>query len=615
MCGIVGIVGKESVTQRLLDGLSRLEYRGYDSAGIALIPQDEIHSDDNNIEIRRSVGKLQELVKLVGNSPIEANIGIGHTRWATHGKATELNAHPHMNSRVAVVHNGIIENFASLKEKLVSTGAVFTSQTDTEVVPHLISYYLDQGKSPLEAFRATLSEIEGAFALAVLIKGQDDLILVARQGSPLVIGRGEGENMIGSDALTLSAWVKNVQYLEDGDYALISGDSVEIYDRQHHPVERKIQQTNLTGDSASKGTYDHFMLKEIFEQPAAIKNTLMSLIDADTASLKSDLNIDWATIPRLTIVACGTSYYAASVAKYWFEMLARLSVEIDIASEFRYRDPALPEGGAALFISQSGETIDTLMALNLAKEQGQKTIGLVNAPESSIARQADYVLYTQAGPEIGVASTKAFTAQLAVLACLAIEAGRDRGHLSPAQAKDMIAELLALPTEIYQVLQKELDFKKIAEQIMTAQDVLFLGRGTNYPIAMEGALKLKELSYIHAEGCPSGEIKHGPIALIDSKVPVVVVAPSDRWMAKTLSNMQEVIARGAQAICFTDAQGKLKLEADQVSSSIVEMPMTTSLTAPIVYTIPMQLLSYYTALLRGSDVDQPRNLAKSVTVE
>ena len=492
---------------------------------------------------------------------------------------------------------------------------MFTSQTDTEVVPHLISYYLEQGKTPLEAFRATLSEIEGAFALAVLIKGQDDLIFVARQGSPLVIGRGEGENMIGSDALTLAAWVKNIQYLEDGDYALISGDSVEIFDKQHHSVEREIQQTHLTGDSVSKGTYDHFMLKEIFEQPVAIKNTLMSMIDANTMSLNSGLTIDWSSISRLTIVACGTSYYAANVAKYWFEMMARLSVEIDIASEFRYRDPALPEGGAALFISQSGETIDTLMALNLAKEQGQTTIGIVNAPESSIARQADHVLYTQAGPEIGVASTKAFTAQLAVLACLAIEAGRARGHLSLAQSKEMVAELLVLPTEIYQVLQKESDFKKIADQIKNAQDVIFLGRGTNYPIAMEGALKLKELSYIHAEGCPSGEIKHGPIALIDATVPVIVIAPSDRWMAKTLSNMQEVIARGAQAICFTDAQGKLKLEADQVSSAIVEMPMTTPLTAPIVYTIPMQLLAYYTALLRGSDVDQPRNLAKSVTVE
>ncbi len=611
MCGIVGIVGNEPVSQRLLGGLKRLEYRGYDSAGIAVLES----SQGYPIDIRRAAGKLNALADLIAHDPLEGNIGIAHTRWATHGKATQENAHPHFTDRVAVVHNGIIENFAVLKEKLLADGAVFTSQTDTEVVAHLMSSYLDQGQSPLEALRSTLEDIEGAFALAFIIQGNDDVMLVARHGSPLVIGRGQGENMIGSDALALASWVKDMQYLEDGDYGLIYRDDVQIYNKQHQPVDRPIQQTNLSGNSVSKGTYDHFMLKEIYEQPTAIQNTLLSLIDSETQSINTSLGLDWASVSRLTIVACGTSYYAASVAKYWFEMIAHLSVETDIASEFRYRDPVLPEGGVALFISQSGETIDTLMAMSLAKEKGQQTIGLVNAPESSIARQADHALYTYAGPEIGVASTKAFTAQLTVLACLAIDAGKARGHITEGQAKAMVNELLALPAVIYQVLQKESDYQRVAEQIKAVQDVIFLGRGTNYPIAMEGALKLKELSYIHAEGCPSGEIKHGPIALIDTSVPVVVVAPSDRWMTKTLSNMQEVVARGAQAICFTDTEGKVKVEEDQMDSLIVQMPNSSPLTAPIIYTIPMQMLAYHTALLRGADVDQPRNLAKSVTVE
>lgn len=613
MCGIVGIVGNKPVKDRLLDGLKRLEYRGYDSSGIAVLTP--TGADHSSIVVRRSVGKLNELINLVEEESLDSTISIGHTRWATHGKAVEENAHPHSTDEVVVVHNGIIENYAALKESLQSDGVIFTSQTDTEVIAHLMTYHLRTGLPILEAFRTTLSELEGAFAIAVLVKGHDDLILVARQGSPLVIGRGEGENMIGSDALALAVWVRDVQYLEDGDYALVSKDTVQIFDRNHHLVERQIQQTNFTGESSSKGNYDHFMLKEIFEQPVALKNTLLTFIDDESHTLKNPLDLEWNAVSRLTIVACGTSYYAAVVAKYWFEMLAHLPVDIDIASEFRYRDPVLTPGGVALFISQSGETIDTLMALNLASDQGQKTIGLVNVPESSIARKATYVLQTQAGLEIGVASTKAFTSQLVAMACLVVEAAAERGYLSSDEVKSKIEELLDIPTEFYHVLQKETDFKKVAQLIKEAKDVLYLGRGTNHAIAMEGALKLKEISYIHAEAFAAGEIKHGPIALVDETVPVVVVAPSDRWMTKTLSNVQEIVARGGKVICFTDVKGRQKLEEDKVDCTIIEMPLGTPLTEPMIYTIPMQLVAYYAALLRGADVDQPRNLAKSVTVE
>lgn len=613
MCGIVGIVSKYPVRNRLIEGLRRLEYRGYDSAGIAVLVKEA--SNNNQIQVRRAVGKLNELAKLVEKQPIDSTIGIGHTRWATHGKVTEENAHPHFTDNVVVVHNGIIENFSVLKDRLQAEGVVFKSQTDTEVIAQLVNHYFNAGMTALEAFKATLKDLEGAFAIAVMVKGYDDLLFIARQGSPLVIGRGDGENMIGSDAISLASWVKDVQYLEDGDYALISRDQVQIFDRQGQIVDRPIQQTSYTGDSASKGQYDHFMLKEIYEQPETVKNTILSFVDESTYSLKKLLPIDWKDVSRLTIVACGTSFYAASVAKYWFEMIAKLPVDVDIASEFRYREPVLAEKGVALFISQSGETIDTLMALNLATDQNQTTIGLVNVPESSIVRKAQHVLFTQAGPEIGVASTKAFTAQMSVLACLSVQAAFDRGYLSEGQAKKILDELLDIPTECYHILQKAADMEKIAHEIKDSRDVIYLGRGTNYCIAQEGALKLKEISYIHAEACAAGEIKHGPIALIDDSVPVIVIAPSDRWMGKTLSNLQEVTARGGRVICLTDAQGRQKLEEDNIDCTIVDLPIGSALSAPIMYTIPLQLLAYYTALLRGADVDQPRNLAKSVTVE
>lgn len=611
MCGIVGIVsrvGQDSVTQRLLEGLKRLEYRGYDSAGIATLQNGELF-------VRRAAGKLQALQDLVKSDPISGHIGIGHTRWATHGVPSQANAHPHSNGKVSVVHNGIIENYAVIKDRLMSLGYTFLSQTDTEAVVHLLSYYLDQNLSPLEAFRKTLGDIEGAFALAILITGEENFMLVARHGSPLVIGHGDREVMIGSDALALSPWVQKMQYLNDGDYAVIRAGEVEIYNTHHQQITHPLKETNYTGETATKGEFAHFMLKEIFEQPLALKNTLLSFINTENQTLNNLSSLDWNSISRLTIVACGTAYYAASVAKYWFEMIARLPVEVDIASEFRYREPTLPEGGAAIFISQSGETIDTLMAMGLAHSQGQKTIGIINTPESSIARQADHTLYTLAGPEIGVASTKAFTAQLVTLACLVLEAAQKRGSLSQEQVQEYIENLLDLPTVFYQVLQNESTFQDIAALFKEVQDVIYLGRGTSYPIALEGALKLKEISYIHAEGCAAGEIKHGPIALIDHKVPVIILAPNDQWMVKTLSNMQEVVAREGKAICFTDALGREKIAVDHIEATVVEMPASNLLTAPLIYTIPMQLIAYYTAVLRGANVDQPRNLAKSVTVE
>jgi glucosamine--fructose-6-phosphate aminotransferase (isomerizing) len=608
MCGIVGIVGHQAVAQRLIDGLKRLEYRGYDSAGIATLEQNEIC-------IRRAQGKLQALQDLFTQDPINGVIGIGHTRWATHGIPSEANAHPHSSDKVAVVHNGIIENYAHLKEKLIKKGHTFASQTDTEVVVHLMTDYLNQGFKPLEALRESLAEIEGAFALVILIKSENNTLLVARRGSPLVIGEGNGESFIGSDALVLAPWTQQLRYLEEGDYAIVTPQGSQIYDKNHHSVDRLLKTINISADAATKGGYDHFMLKEIFEQPTTVKDTLESLINPDTETLNIPANIDWNNISKLTMIACGTSYFSTAVAKYWFEMIAKLPVEVDIASEFRYRESPLPKGGAALFISQSGETIDTLEAMKQAKEDHQTTIAIVNVPESSMDRLADYSLHTKAGPEIGVASTKAFTAQLAVLACLCLDAAIKRGKLTATQAHDHLQHLLNLPNEIYGILQKEADYQQVAHRLQPARDALYLGRGTNFPIAMEGALKLKEISYIHAEGYAAGEMKHGPIALIDELMPVIVLAPSDKWMVKTLSNLQEVIARGGIAICFTDRIGRTHIEKDGIPTQIVEMPVSHLLTSPILYALPMQLLSYYTATLKGTDVDQPRNLAKSVTVE
>lgn len=609
MCGIVGMISQSSVGPKLLEGLKRLEYRGYDSAGIATLTQ-------GRIERRRAQGKLQQLQDLVEQSPIVGTLGIGHTRWATHGAPTQENAHPHATDQVAIVHNGIIENYADLKADLISKGHVFYSQTDTEVVVHLLTQYLDEGNTPLEAVQHALKKLTGAFAFAILFRDYADLMIVARRGSPLVIGYGHGEMTIGSDALALAPWTQQLCYLEEGDYAVIKKDGAEIYDHRDIPVERPIRISVLSSDTVGKGSYRHFMLKEIFEQPIAISDTLNSLIDQSTGTIHTpNLSFDWGQIPRLTIIACGTAYLAGMTAKYWFEKYANLPVDVEIASEFRYRDPYLVPGGVALFISQSGETIDTLSALQLALEKKHQTLAIVNSPESSMARQAQNVILTQAWPEIGVASTKAFTCQLTVLACLAIAAGRARGSLTAEQESTLIQSLFSIPAHIVKVLQKDDQVHALANYIRLAHSSLYLGRGTSYPIALEGALKLKELSYIHAEGYPAGEMKHGPIALIDETVPVIVLAPKDSWFEKTVSNMQEVLARGASVICFTDEACADSIQKLSGKITTFTLPFTDAFIAPIIYTIPLQLLAYHAALLRGTDVDQPRNLAKSVTVE
>lgn len=609
MCGIVGMISQGNVGAKLLEGLKRLEYRGYDSAGIAILTE-------KGIERRRAEGKLKQLQELVEHSPITGMVGIGHTRWATHGAPTEENAHPHANDRVAVVHNGIIENYAELKARLLSQGHTFESQTDTEVVVHLLTHYLDGGETPLAAVRQALKELRGAFAFAILFRDHANLMIVARRGSPLVIGYGEQEMAIGSDALALAPWTQELCYLEEGDYALVTKDGAEIYDYTDTLVKRPIRKSFLSGDTVGKGAYRHFMLKEIFDQPAAMGDTLTSLIDQPSEAVHlPPLSFDWKETSRLTIVGCGTAFLAGVTAKYWFEKFARLPVDVEIASEFRYRDPYLTPGGAALFISQSGETLDTLCALQLALEKQHHTLAIVNTPESSMARQAKNVILTQAWPEIGVASTKAFTCQLAVLACLAIRAGRARGVLSEAQERALVQSLFSIPSLIVKILQNDDKIHGLAHQIRLASSVLYLGRGASYPIALEGALKLKELSYIHAEGYPAGELKHGPIALIDEDMPVIVLAPQDAWFEKTVSNTQEVLARGASVICFTDEalQGRIEALGDKVMA--FALPAIDSFIAPVLYTIPLQLLAYHAALLRGTDVDQPRNLAKSVTVE
>ena len=613
MCGIVGIISQSSVGPKLLEGLKRLEYRGYDSAGIATLTQ-------GRIERRRAEGKLKQLQDLVEHSPISGTLGIGHTRWATHGAPTHENAHPHASDQVAVVHNGIIENYAELKAGLISQGHTFQSQTDTEVVVHLLTHYLNEGKTPLAAVRQAVKELRGAFAFAILFRDHADIMIVARRGSPLVIGYGDQEMTIGSDALALAPWTRQLCYLEEGDYALVTKDGAEIYDHTDALAERSIRTSLFSGDTVGKGTYRHFMLKEIFEQPAALSDTLNSLIDQTTETIHlPNLSFDWQDVPRLTIIACGTAFLAGMTAKYWFEKFAHLPVDVEIASEFRYRDPYLTPGGVALFISQSGETIDTLCALHLVLEKQRHTpnhtLAIVNTPESSMARQAQNIILTQAWPEIGVASTKAFTCQLAVLACLAIKAGRARGVLSETQEHTLVQSLFSAPSHIVKVLQNDDKIHGLAHHIRLAHSALYLGRGTSYPIALEGALKLKELSYIHAEGYPAGEMKHGPIALIDEDVPVIILAPQDGWFEKTVSNMQEVLARGASVICFTDEASEAEIQALSGKIQTFALPPTDEFITPIIYTIPLQLLAYHAALLRGTDVDQPRNLAKSVTVE
>ncbi len=608
MCGIVGIISNRQVTPLLIDGLKRLEYRGYDSAGVATLV-------DGKIERRRAKGKIVNLEKKIAENPLPGTIGIGHTRWATHGVPNETNAHPHATKYVAVVHNGIIENYRELRDELKELGHVFESETDTEVVVHLISQKIEEGLDPQTAVAQSLKRLNGAFALAIIFAGREDILIGARKGAPLAVGFGDGEMFLGSDALALASLTQKIMYLEDGDWVVLTHSSATVYDENGKEAERPVEQSSTSGAMIGKGGYRHFMLKEIYEQPQVIGDTLNTMInqDMDTITLPN-VPFDLNEMTRLTIVACGTSYYAGLVGKYWIESIARVPVDIDVASEFRYRRPVMEKGGVALFISQSGETADTLAALRYCKEQGQKIVSIVNVSASTMARESDCVLKTLAGPEIGVASTKAFTTQLTLLACFAIALGRAKGALSRSEESRLSRALVEVPSRAAEVLNNDKAIEKIAQNLMVpAHDVLYLGRGSSYPIALEGALKLKEISYIHAEGYAAGEMKHGPIALIDEGVPVVVVAPTDELFDKTISNMQEVLARGGKVVFFGDKDGVGTVK-DRSAAAIV-LPTVDSFVAPILYAIPVQLLAYHTAVAKGTDVDQPRNLAKSVTVE
>ena len=607
MCGIIGIVGREDVAERLLEGLKRLEYRGYDSAGIATV-------FDGAIERRRAEGKLGNLAKELRDETLPGTIGIAHTRWATHGAPTTANAHPHATREVALVHTGIIENFKQLREELIARGRHFDSQTDTEVVAHLVSERIEHGASPEEAVKAVLPRLHGAFALAILFRAHPDLLIGARLGSPLVVGYGDGETYLGSDALALAPLTQRIAYLEEGDWVVITREGARIYDRDNNPVDRPVTISGVSGAMIDKGNHRHFMAKEIYEQPVVVAQTLRSYLRRmeNQVSLP-DMEFDPGSVKRVTIVACGTSFYAGMVAKYWFEKFARIPVDIDVASEFRYRDPVLEEGGLALFISQSGETADTLAALRHARAQGQIIAVVVNVPTSSMAREADLLLPTHAGPEIGVASTKAFTCQLAVLAALAANLARANGRLSAAEEAEIVWHLSEAPAAMNEALSHDAEIEAMAHLIAPARDVLYMGRGPDYPMALEGALKLKEISYIHAEGYAAGEMKHGPIALIDDAVPVIVIAPSGPLFEKTVSNMQEVQARGGKVVLISDAEGIA--QAGEGCMASIEMPKVHPLIAPLVYAVPVQLLAYHVAVAKGTDVDQPRNLAKSVTVE
>jgi glucosamine--fructose-6-phosphate aminotransferase (isomerizing) len=607
MCGIVGIVGREAVTPRLVEGLQRLEYRGYDSAGVATLVA-------GGIDRRRAEGKLANLRAVLDLSPLAGRIGIAHTRWATHGAPTENNAHPHATDKVAVVHNGIIENFRELREELVGRGYAMTTETDSEVIAHLITAEMDRGASPQQAAAAALKRLDGAFAIGILFAGHDDLLIGARRGSPLVVGYGDGEMYLGSDALAIGPLSNRICYLAEGDWVELSREGATIHDETGAVVRREIKLAKLVGGLIEKGNYRHFMQKEIYEQPAVIGDTLGSYYNPLSRQVVlPSLPFDVGAVPKITVVACGTAYYAGLVAKYWFERVARVGVEVDVASEFRYREAALPPGGLAIFVSQSGETADTLAALRHCRGQGQHILSVVNVPESSIARESDVVLPTHAGPEIGVASTKAFTCQLVVLACLAIAVARARGSIGAAIEAELTQALVEVPAAAAEVLKHDDRIEAIAAEIAGARDVLYLGRGALYPLALEGALKLKEISYIHAEGYAAGEMKHGPIALIDPAVPVVVLAPSDRLFAKTVSNMHEVIARGGRIALVTDVAGE-KAAGDGAAWTLV-LPDMHEFVAPILQAIPVQLLAYHAAVCKGTDVDQPRNLAKSVTVE
>lgn len=607
MCGIIGIVGGQPVADRLVDGLRRMEYRGYDSSGICTL-------HDGRLVRRRAEGKLNNLVANLSKDPAPGDVGIAHTRWATHGAPTATNAHPHATDRVALVHNGIIENYKELRAELTQAGRNLESDTDTEVVLQHISWLVEQGQSPQEAVANVLPRLRGAFSLAIAFRDNPDMLIGARLGSPLVVGYGEGETYIGSDALALAPLTQQISYLEEGDWVVITREGATIYDSENNEVEREIRFSGASATAVEKGNYRHFMQKEIFEQPTVVAQTLGSYLRrSDNSVALPQFDFDLSSVKRITIVACGTSFYAGMVAKYWFEQFARVPVDIDVASEFRYREPVLEKGGLALFISQSGETADTLAALRHCKENGQ-TIGvIVNVPTSSMAREADLLLPTHAGPEIGVASTKAFTCQLAVMAALAAHMAVKKGLMSRAEEQEVVTHLLEAPACLNAALDHDEDIASMAHLIAQARDVLYLGRGPDFPLALEGALKLKEISYIHAEGYASGEMKHGPIALIDDEVPVIVLAPSGPLFEKTVSNMEEVRARGGQIVLISDAEG---LEhAGEGCLATIEMPRVHPLIAPLVYAIPVQLLAYHVACVKGTDVDQPRNLAKSVTVE
>ena len=607
MCGIVGVLGQHQAAPILVEALKRLEYRGYDSAGIATI-------NNGKLERRRAVGKLVNLSDLLVHEPLAGKSGIGHTRWATHGVPSTKNAHPHQAGSVAVVHNGIVENFKELREELAQLGIPYKTDTDTETVALLAQYHLSQGDSPRVAAQKTVVRLEGAFALAFLFHGEEDLMIAARKGSPLAIGHGDGEMYVGSDAIALAPLTDRITYLDEGDFAVLTRKSVEITDKNGALANRETRTIAIDSARVDKAGYKHFMAKEIAEQPSVLKNTLQNYIIADGTNIELPANdIDLASIERLTMVACGTAFYAALTAKYWFEKIARVPVEVDVASEFRYREPPVAPGTSALFVSQSGETADTLAALRYMTSQNATIISVVNVPESSIARESDLVLPLHAGVEIGVASTKAFTAQLTVLALLAIKVAYAKGVISEAQYRAYISDINRIPGLVSQALGIDTAVQKVARKLATAQDVIFLGRGAMYPIAMEGALKLKEISYIHAEGYPSGELKHGPIALIDKKIPVVVLAPMDSLFAKSVSNMQEVMARSGKVLLLS-CQNGLNAASDGTWSTLT-MPATPELIAPILYAIPAQLLAYHTAVAKGTDADQPRNLAKSVTVE
>ena len=607
MCGIIGVLSKNQVAPILVEALKRLEYRGYDSAGIATV-------NNGTLERRRAVGKLIHLSDLLVHEPLAGESGIGHTRWATHGVPSTKNAHPHQAGSVAVVHNGIIENFKTLREDLVRLGLNYETDTDTETVALLAQYYLSQGDTPRAAAQKTVNRLDGAFALAFLFKGEDNLLIAARKGSPLAIGHGDGEMYLGSDAIALAPMTDRVTYLDEGDFVVLTRSSLEITDKNGDLANRKVHKISIDASQVNKGGYKHFMAKEIAEQPSVLRHTLQNYINADGTDINLPTNeINLSKIERLTMVACGTAFYAALTAKYWFEKIARISVEVDVASEFRYREPPIAPGTSALFVSQSGETADTLAALRYMVSQKATIFSVVNVPESSIARESDLVLPLHAGVEIGVASTKAFTAQLTVLALLAIKIADAKGSITKKQYEGYIQQLNQIPDLISQALEIDTAVQKVASKLAMARDIIFLGRGAMYPLAMEGALKLKEISYIHAEGYPSGELKHGPIALIDKKVPVVVIAPMDQLFEKSVSNMQEVMARSGKVLLLSCQKG-LNAASDGTWSTIA-MPHTSELVAPIIYAVPVQLLAYYTAVAKGTDADQPRNLAKSVTVE